>query len=125
MAGHARHFCSGSAVYPDEAEEQDGGESEDTDVEFAVAAADEFDDGVANEAEGDAVGDGVGQRDGEEGDGDGRSFGEVVPVNFAHGVHHQYGDVENGAGGGVARYHLCERREEGGEEEEDANDDRH
>ena len=60
MAGCARHFCSDSAVYPDEAEEQDGSEGKDADIEFAVAAADEFDDGVADEAEGDAVGDGVG-----------------------------------------------------------------
>ena len=46
------------------------GEDDDADIELAPAAADQFDEGVADEAEGDAVGNGVGERDGKEGDGD-------------------------------------------------------
>ena len=91
-------------MHPNQPRQQDGGEGDDADIELAPAVAQHFDDGIADEAEGDAVGDGVGERDGKEGDGDGGGFGDVVPVNLAHGVHHQHRHIQNRASGGIMLY---------------------
>ena len=108
----------------DEAEEEEGGEEVEHPVFAKVGAAgEELDEGVAGEAEAEAVGDGPGERDG----GDGKEGGDadlgVAPVDLAYAGEHEGSDEDEGRGGGEVGDGSDEGSDEEGEEEEDSGDD--
>ena len=83
-------------------------------------AARQFDADIGDEAHGDAVGDGEGQRDRDDGEQRREQFGGVVPGQVAHAAEHQQGHEHQGAAGGEFRHHARQRRQEYGEQEQDA-----
>ncbi len=107
----------------DEAEEEEGGEEVEHPVFFAGATGEELDEGVAGEAEAEAVGDGPSERDGGDGEEGGDADLGVAPVDFAYAGEHEGSDEDEGRGGGEVGDGSDDGGDEEGEEEEDSGDD--
>src|ERR1044072_3936044 len=109
---------------PDEAGDEEGGEDEEQPVVLADLAAQQLDQRVGGDAEGEAVGDREGQRDQRDGEeGGDRDFG-IVPLDVDERCYNQPADQDQRGGGRGKGHELGIGRDEHREEEEDAGDHR-
>ena len=110
----------------DEAEEKEGGEEVEHPVSaegMASATREELEDGIAGEAEAEAVGDGPGEWDGCDGKEGGDADLGVVPLDSAEAGEHEAADEDERRGGGEAGDGSDEWGDKERDQEEDAGDD--
>ncbi len=79
-------------------------------MHLARAAGQQLDHGIADEAEGQAVGDGISQRHGDGGQHRRRGLGHVVPADLGQLAHHQRRDIQKRGRGRIGGHRPGQRR---------------